>query len=628
MMVSHALYWGFFQELPGSAIWYLSFPQWLLATPVIFYGGYPILKRAYTGLRHLQTSMDTLISIGALSAYGYSVIQMARGSIHLYFDTAAMLVSLVLLGKYIEARARRSVSAGILALYSYASRKVRLSAGNSERWAPAEEARPGDEFHVLNGERCPLDGRVISGSATVDASILTGESRPLKKSAGDEVLGGSMLLDGELTLAAVRTAGESALGKTITFMQEALAKKIPAEVTADRLMRWLVPAILGLSLLTAGYLVYQGAPFDTAMLRALAILVITCPCTLGIAIPLAKVAFIRRAHEQGIIIQDPAALEQAAAFNTIVFDKTGTITEGVFSLRKTVTEGLIESEALRLAASVEERSTHFAAREIVRQARSAGLMLAEVSNFEELPGSGVTATVNGREIMVGNRNLLAARGASLSPALLEAANRYEQQGETVIFLGCDQRAQGFFVLGDALKPSARQAVTTLQARGVDLWLVSGDSPDTTRKVAEQAGIKKFQGQALPLRKAEIIKNLQQEGKRVCMVGDGINDAAALARADIGIALLTGTNFALGSAGIHLLTKDPLRVLDVMDLSSLACESHPPEPVPCFYLQRPCHSPGHVRPHQPPDCGHCHVLQQHHGYRQYVADCPLRLGPSD
>ena len=572
MMVSHALYWGFFQELSGSAIWYLSFPQWILATPVIFYCGYPILKRAFAGLRHLQTSMDTLIAIGALSAYGYSVIQMARGSIHLYFDTASMLVSLVLLGKYIEARARHNVSAGILELYSYAGRKVRLGAGGAERWVAAETVQPGDEFSVLNSERCPLDGRVISGSAFIDASILTGESRPVKKSAGDEVLGGSMLLDGELTLSAVRTAGESALGKTIAFMQEALAKKIPAEKTADRLMRWLVPAILGLSVITAGCLLYSGAAFDTAMLRALSVMVITCPCTLGIAIPLAKVAFIRRAHEQGIIIQDPAVLEQAASLETMVLDKTGTITEGVFSLRKIVTEGLPEKEALQLAASVEARSAHFAARELVRQARNAGLMFAEVENFAELPGLGVTAMVNGQEIMIGNRKLMEARGASCSPALLDAANRYEQQGETVIFLGWDQRAQGFFVLGDAMKPSTVKAVEKLQARGIDLWLVSGDSPDTTRAVAEQAGIARFQGQALPQHKGEIIKSIQQQGRRVAMVGDGVNDAAALAQADVGIALLTGTNFALGSADIHLLSSDPLCVLDVIDLSCQALKA--------------------------------------------------------
>ena len=572
MMIAYALYWGFFQELSGSAIRYLSLPQWALATPVIFYCGYPILKRAFAGLRHLQTSMDTLIAISVLSAYGYSTVQIARGSIHIYFDTASMLVSLVLLGKYIEARARHNVSAGILDLYSYAGRKVRLSAGGAERWAAAETVQPGDGFLVLSGERCPLDGRVISGSATVDSSILTGESRPVKKSAGDEVLGGSMLTDGELTLSAVRTVGESALGKTIAFMQEALAKKIPAEKTADRLMRWLVPAILGLSVITAGYLLYSGAAFDTAMLRALSVMVITCPCTLGIAIPLAKVAFIRRAHEQGIIIQDPAVMEQAASLDTMVLDKTGTITEGIFSLRKIVTEGLTESEALSLAASVEAHSTHFAAREIVRQARAAGLMPGEASVLEELPGLGVKGTVNDREFIIGNRNLMEAHGASFSTSLGEAAQHYEQQGQTVIFLGGDHKVLGLFVLGDSLKPSTVEAVKKLQARGIDLWLVSGDSPDTTRAVAEQAGIARFQGQALPQHKGEIIKNIQQQGKRVAMVGDGINDAAALAQADAGIALLTGTNFALGSADIHLLSSDPKRVLEVIDLSSLALKA--------------------------------------------------------
>ena len=301
-------------------------------------------------------------------------------------------------------------------------------------------------------------------------------------------------------------------------------------------------------------------------------MVITCPCTLGIAIPLAKVAFIRRAHEQGIIIQDPGVLEQAASLDTMVLDKTGTITEGIFSLRKTVTEGLTESEALSLAASVEAHSTHFAAREIVRQARAAGLMSEEAADFRELPGLGVKGTVNDREVIIGNRNLMEAHGASFSTSLGEAAQHYEQQGQTVIFLGGDHTVLGLFVLGDSLKPSTVEAVKKLQARGIELWLVSGDSPDTTRAVAEQAGIARFQGQALPQHKGEIIKSLQQQGQRVAMVGDGINDAAALAQADVGIALLTGTNFALGSADIHLLSSDPKRVLEVIDLSSLALKA--------------------------------------------------------
>ncbi len=564
MMISHALYWGFFQELSKSSIWFLSLPQLILTTPVIFYGGYPILKRALAGLRQGKSTMDTLIAFGALSAYGYSVIQMTRGSIHLYFDTAAMLVSLVLLGKYIEARARHNVSSGILELYSYASKKVRLSSGN---WAAIETIRPGDEFQVLAGERCPLDGRVLSGTGAVDQSILTGEARPLKKRIGDEVLGGSMLLDGDLNLTALRSVQDSALGQTIKLMQDALAKKIPAELTSDRLLGWLVPAILSLSIITAGYLVYQGATFDTAMLRALAVLVITCPCTLGIAIPLAKVAFIRKAHERGIIIQDPAALEKVQELDTLVFDKTGTLTEGNFLLREIITDGLAETEALLLAASVEADASHFIAREIVRQAHQESRVFEKVSGFEELPGLGVKGRVNGKEVTVGNRILMEGQGIAVSPELKQKAENYEAQGNTVIFLGLTKKVQGILVLGDALKASSRKAIDAVRARGIDIWLLSGDSSATTQAVAAQAGITRFQGQALPQHKVQIVKDIQHEGKRVGMIGDGINDAAALVQADVGIAMLTGSNFALGSADIHLLGGDPLRVLDVMDLSA-------------------------------------------------------------
>jgi heavy metal translocating P-type ATPase len=564
MMIAYALYGGFFQELSTGSIWYLSLPLLILTTPVIFYGGYPILKRAFAGLRQGKSTMDMLIATGALSAYGYSVIQMTRGSIHLYFDTAAMLVTLVLLGKYIEARARHKVSSGILELYSYASKKVRLSNGS---WAGIETVRPGDEFQVLAGERCPLDGRILSGPGTIDESILTGEARPLKKRIGDEVLSGSMLLDGDLRLTALRAVQDSALGQTIKLMQEALAKKIPAELSSDRLMGWLVPAILCLSVITAGYLVYQGATFDTAMLRALAILVITCPCTLGIAIPLAKVAFIRKAHERGIIIQDPAALEKVQELDTLVFDKTGTLTEGSFSLREIITEEVTETEALRLAASAEAEAQHFIARELVHQAHQEALTFEKVSGFEELPGLGVKGRVNGKEVTVGNRLLMEGQGVILLPELKQKAENYEAQGNTVIFLGLTKKVQGILVLGDALKESSRKTIDAVQARGIDIWLISGDSSATTQAVAAQTGITRFQGQALPQHKVQIIKDLQQEGRRVGMVGDGINDAAALVQADVGIAMLTGTNFALGSADIHLLGSDPLRILDVIDLSA-------------------------------------------------------------
>jgi heavy metal translocating P-type ATPase len=307
--------------------------------------------------------------------------------------------------------------------------------------------------------------------------------------------------------------------------------------------------------------------FDTAMLRALAVLVITCPCTLGIAIPLAKVAFIRKAHERGIIIQDPAALEKVQELDTLVFDKTGTLTEGNFLLREIITDGLAETEVLQLAAAVEADASHFIAREIVRQIHQQSRVFEKVAGFEELPGLGVKGRVNGKEVTVGNRVLMEVQGIAVSPELKQKAENYESQGNTVIFLGLTKKVQGILVLGDALKASSVKAIDAVRARGIDLWLLSGDSSATTQAVAAQAGITHFQGQALPRHKVQLVKDLQQEGKHVGMIGDGINDAAALAQADVGIAMLTGSTFALGSADIHLLGCNPLAVLAVMDLSA-------------------------------------------------------------
>jgi heavy metal translocating P-type ATPase len=406
----------------------------------------------------------------------------------------------------------------------------------------------------------------------VDEAILTGEARPKKKLPGDDVLGGSLLLDGELRISAIRTAGDSALGKTITLMEEALSKKIPAEVTADRLVRWLVPFILTLAIVTGGYLLYWGTPFDAAMLRALSILVITCPCALGIAIPLAKVAFVRKAHDRGIIVCEPDALEQAKDLQIMVFDKTGTITEGSFSLRAVETIGITRDELLCHAAAVEAKSGHFLAREVTHKARAAALRIEEAIGFEELQGLGVQAMVANKAVAVGSRKLMEQEGFSLSSDLDTKARNYELQGMTVIFAGWEGMVHGFLVFGDCLKTNAAQTMKTLRARGTEVWLVSGDAVETTGAVAQLAGIDEFRGQTLPFQKVEIIKMLQQSGKKVGMVGDGINDAAALAQADVGIAMLTGTNFALGSADMHLLSSDPARILDVLDMSAQAVKA--------------------------------------------------------
>ena len=567
MMISFALYLGFFQEFSRETIGYLSYPLAVLAAAVVFYGGYPILMRAFAGFRHGSTSMDTLISLGASSAYAYSLFQMAAGSLHVYFDTASMLVTLVLLGKYIEGQAKERISRGIRDLYHLSNRKVRLLLKDKERWVSPDAVAPGQEVLVLAGETVPIDGRVISNEVTVDESLMTGESRPAKKRAGDEVIGGTVVLEGPAYLRATRAGQENSLKQMIGLMEEALSKKNPFEVLADRVMRWFVPTIFLLALGTVTYLLFHGASIDAALLRGVTVLIITCPCALGIASPLAKVAAIGVCRSKGILVRGPEALEKAKDLDVMVLDKTGTMTEGNFSLRHIESPLGNEEDALRQIASVEIHSDHFLAREIVRRATQSSLEIEKASEFKVIEGKGITGNFKGRSIVVGNRELIRELLLNLSPDLEEKASRQESRGMTVVFFGWEGRVQGILGFGDSLKEGAREAVEELRKRGVTVYLVSGDAVETTQAVAEQLGIDHVRGRALPRDKVEMIKTLQGSGHRVGMVGDGFNDAAALARADVGVALGTGVNIAQEASEITLMTGDPRRILDFLDLSA-------------------------------------------------------------
>jgi len=587
MMISMALYWGFFREFSREVIGYFSYPIWLIATPVVFYGGLPILRRGLAGFWYGNPSMDSLISIGALAAYFYSLVQLAQGSIRLYFDTPAMLITFVLLGKYMETQARERVAAGITDLYKLAHQKVRIftplpipppqgdggwEEGGIERWVSPEEAKPGDDFLAFAGERVPLDGRVLSGRGEVDESILTGEARPVEKRPGDEIMGGVLLLAGKLKVKATRVGGESYLGQMITLMQEALSKKDPAELLADRITRWFVPSVLAIAGLTAFYLWLSQSSLEEALLRSLTVLLISCPCALGIATPIIKVAVMGLAKSRGILIRNPGAIEHTRDLDTLVFDKTGTLTEGNFSLQKIFTTGTPEREALSRIAAVEIRSNHFLAREIVKKAREQDITPEEVHGYESLEGMGVRGQVKGDLIFIGNRELMALEKTGIPSAWNQQALAYEEKGMTTVFFGWAKEVQGFLVFGDSLKKGIRKMVQDLQARGVTSWIVSGDGPGTTRAVAGDAGVENFLGQALPQQKVEFIKSLQKKGHRVGMVGDGVNDAAALAQADVGFALGAGTHILREASDFAFLASDPTRVCDALDLSALALRS--------------------------------------------------------
>ena len=594
MMLSIALYFGFFQELSPEAVPYLSYPLWLMATPVLFYGGLPILKRGCAALRHGAPSMDTLISIGSLAAYFYSLFQMLRDSLHLYFDTASMLITIVLLGRYIESQARDRVSRGITDLYHLAHQKVRRLSRNAyeytpdlslsrreegepaggsggeaaeERWVSSEALHPGDLFRVLGGERVPLDGKVIAGGGFLDESILTGEARQVKKGMGDEVMAGALLKEGELTVQTTRVGGESSLGQMISLMKAALAVKNPAELIADRVTRRFVPGILLVAAVTGCVLWVLQVPSDDIMLRSLTVLVISCPCALGIATPIAKVAAVSLARSRGILVRNPAALERAKDLDTLVFDKTGTLTEGNYSLTEVVTvNGFGQDQALSFIASVEVHSDHFLAREVLRKAREKGLGILEGNSFEMLDGMGVKGRAEGREVYIGNRLLLKDRTLNLAHSLEHRAREAESQGKTVVFFAWEGEVRGFLVFGDTLRRGIREMVEKIQSGNLPAWIVSGDSKETTGSIAREAGISNFQGAALPQDKVKLIQSLQAEGRRVGMVGDGINDAAALAQADVGFAFGAGSNILREASDILFLAPDPTRLMEAIDLS--------------------------------------------------------------
>jgi heavy metal translocating P-type ATPase len=584
MMIAFALNYGFFEDLTASGIRLLSWPLFALATPVVFYGGWPILRKGLGALRYRAATMETLISIGALSAYGYSCFQLLRGTLHLYFDTAAMIVTLVLIGKYIELQARQRVSRGIFELHELARQKVRLtrppripavSPGEEkaftavgERWVPADEVGVGDEFFAAVGERIPLDARIVSGMGAVDEALLTGESKPIRKRPGDEVLGGSLLLSGDLALQTTRRGKEGSLGRMITLLEEALLKKNPAETLADRITRRFVPAVLLLSCATGFYLWIGRSPLEEVILRALTVLVISCPCALGIAMPIAKVAAIEAGRRLGILVRDPAALERVKDLDTWVFDKTGTLTEGSYDLQKIHCEDEEEKDVLAALGAVEVGSAHFLARAIVRKAREAGIEPAPASRVEEFEGLGLKGFTAGRTVWIGSRSFLEEEGLAVSSPLAEKAALSEKTGRSVVFFGWEERARGFAVFGDRLRSGVREMIQALHDRGFETWLVSGDSAETTRAVALEIGMKNFRGQFSPQDKIRFVRDLQKQGRRVGMAGDGVNDAAALAQADAGFALASGANLAREASGLALLSSDPARFLDARALSVL------------------------------------------------------------
>ncbi|MDF9753499.1 heavy metal translocating P-type ATPase [Pseudomonas hunanensis] len=557
---------------PFGVHWMLpAWAQFLLATPVQFILGARFYIAAWKAVRAGAGNMDLLVALGTSAGYGLSLYQWANAhdgmEPHLYFEASAVVIALVLLGKYLESRAKRQTASAIRALEALRpERAVRVIEGREEEVA-ISQLRLGDLVLVKPGERFPVDGEVLEGSSHADEALISGESLPVPKAPGDSVTGGAINGEGRLLVKTLALGTETVLARIIRLVEDAQAAKAPIQKLVDRVSQVFVPAVLVLALITLVGWWLAGAPLETALINAVAVLVIACPCALGLATPAAIMAGTGVAARHGILIKDAEALERAHAVNSVVFDKTGTLTSGSPRIVHSRASSGDNGELLRLAGALQRGSEHPLAKAVLDACAEQGLHVPKVADSQSLTGRGIAGQVDGRELALGNRRLLDENG--LPPGdLANSAQAWEAEGRTLSWLierGQQPRVLGLFAFGDSLKPGAGAAIDALHARGISSHLLTGDNRGSAKVVADALGIDDVHAEVLPADKAATVAALKQEGV-VAMVGDGINDAPALAAADIGIAMGGGTDVAMQAAGITLMRGDPRLVPAALDIS--------------------------------------------------------------
>ena len=531
-----------------------------LATPVQFWAGRQFYAGAWGALRQRTTNMNTLIAVGTSVAYLYSVAATFLHSTFLfadyeaatYFDTSTAIIGLVLLGRYLEARAKNRASDAIRSLLRLKPNTAVIRRGGEEMELPADQVRPGDLVLIKPGQRVVCDGAVVEGRSWTDESMLTGESAPVEKTAGSQVIGGTLNGSGSLTVRAERTGRDSVLAQIVRLVEEAQNSKAPVQRLADLVASYFVPAVIviAIAVFVVWYVLGPEPSYVYAMLTAVAVLIIACPCALGLATPTAIMVGTAKGAESGILIRSAESLERAHGVQVVVLDKTGTLTLGRPTVTDVVSAGLSGDALLALAASAERLSEHPLGDAILSAARKRDLPVHEVRDFASVTGLGVRASVDGTEVLVGNENLLRHAGIQID-CLAEAAAALRGEGKTVVFVASSGRLSGMIAAADTLKPGARRAVDSLRNIGADVVMLTGDNPSAAAHIAGEAGIDSFVAEVPPEGKASQVRALQGEGKTVAMVGDGINDAPALAQADVGIAMGTGTDVAIESADMTL-----------------------------------------------------------------------------
>ena len=554
--------------LPGAGGWEL--PRWwqfALATPVQFIVGRRFYRGAYHSLMGGGANMDVLVALGTSAAWLHSSVVTLWGlsGHHVYFEASAILITLIVLGKVLEERAMGRTSEAIKKLIGLQAKTARVLRDGEEREVPVEQVQVGDVVMVRPGEKYPVDGLIIEGATSVDESMLTGESVPVAKGVGDAVTGATLNIDGAVRFRVTKVGKETALAQIIRMVEQAQGSKAPIQRTADRISGIFVPIVLGIALVT--YALWDAVgPFTPALINAVAVLVIACPCALGLATPTAIMVGTGKGAEAGILIKGGESLETAHKLDVIILDKTGTLTKGTPVVTDILPlNGLPEGELLRIAASAERGSEHPLGKSIVNEAEARGLELLEMRDFRAYPGHGLKAEVGGRKIYLGNEKHMAEHGVSTPPHIDEIRN-LESQGKTVVLIADVEGLLGAIGVADTLKENSAEAVESLQRMGIEVYMMTGDNERTAQAMAAQAGVRHVMAGVMPDEKAAMVEELRRGGKKVGMVGDGINDAPALAAADVGFAIGTGTDIAMEASDITLMQGDLMGVVAGIHLS--------------------------------------------------------------
>ena len=546
---------------PNPLVWV----EFALTGIVLFWAGWRILRSAWGAAKNRASDMNVLIATGTLAAFVYSTVAAALSLGHVYFETAAVIITLILIGRLLEARARSHTSDAIRKLLDLQARTARVIRNGEELDLPIEQVRVRDMIRVRPGEKIPVDGVIRDGASAVDESMITGESIPVDKQAGDSVIGATINRTGSFVFQATKVGKDTMLAQIVRMVRQAQSSKAPIQRLADVVAGYFVPVVVSIAVATFVVWFIFGST-SLAILSAVAVLIIACPCALGLATPTSITVGAGKGAESGVLIKSAGALETAGNVTTVVFDKTGTITKGQPSVTDVApVDGTSQDDLLRLAASCERASEHPIAQAIVRAAQERGLDLDEPSGFEAFPGGGVSASVAGRRVLIGTSKLIGEHGID-AVALESEISELEMQGKTVVVVSSDSDTLGLLAVADTVKQGSKEAIGALKAMGIETVMITGDNARTARAVASEVGIDQVLSEVLPGEKAARVRDLRDSGKRVAMVGDGINDAPALVEADLGIAIGTGTDIAIESADVTLISGELSGVVTAIRLS--------------------------------------------------------------